>query len=291
MTNSLVGPLALKVGDLVFLYLAQDGKFNTTSVTSDDYGSLLPGTTTNAGKWQINRVYQRAGSVVRMECDLDPSFLGVTANANNYHTMVLTKFITAKQLTLTINAQITPVDFTSQLVSIFNFNFGGGVVPILARTISMASGSSIDASGKGFTGGTAMPIFPSPCTYCTDPCAEDSYLCTSPGQGGQKGASIAPFSEDSNVRNYCRGALANGGGGGNNHNAPGGGGANVCASANSIPWTGNGVTYPIIIIIHHHSSSFIIIIIIIINQLLSILSIPIMDSNRQITNECLFSHQ
>jgi len=83
-----------------------------------------------------------------------------------------------------------------------------------------------------------------PCDTCPPGCSTTNYICSNQELGGQRGASIAIYSEDPTVRRYCRGALGNAGGGGNNHNSPGGGGANVCANANVLSFTGDGVSQP-----------------------------------------------
>jgi len=220
-------------GDLVLLYLAQDGTYDLAS-DNINYGSTTS-PNVNAGKWQINRIYSRVGSsdLVQLECDLNPAFTPVSANGNNHHRMVISKFFVANTLTLSNGVVISASKFTATPSA-----NAGGIVPILARSILMATSSKITADKSGFSGGVREAG--SNCISCFFGCNEQSYTCDQ-GDGGQQGASIVPYSEDPSVRGYCRGAMANGGGGGNSHNAPGGGGANVCSD--SISWNGKGVSH------------------------------------------------
>jgi len=226
-------------GDLVFLYIAQDGDFNETDTI--DFGALL--NSSSAGTWQINRVTSNdsnsnGNGIIEFECDLDPAFLNRGHSLSNYYTMVITKIIVADVLTIEENISLRAGPFTSQSNTT---NSGGGIVAIIANAIQMASGSRISADAAGFSGGT-VETTSAYCYLCeANSCSVANYSCASSDTGGQKGASIASYSEDPGVRGYCRGALANGGGGGNNHNAAGGGGANVC-NQNSVDWTGNGVS-------------------------------------------------
>jgi len=173
---------------------------------------------------------------VDFECDLNPVFYFIPKSTNSYHRLVITKILTANTLTINSGITVSATKFTSQaLLS----NSGGGIVAIVANKIVMNSNSKITADGAGFSGGALENQSP-PCVGCPL-CKHTNYLCGATGnRGAQRGASIAPYSEDITVRKYCRGALANGGGGGNNHNAPGGGGSNVCSNANTLLWTGDG---------------------------------------------------
>ena len=232
MTSTTLASADLSVDDLVFLYLAQDGTFNTTDGNDRDYGSQTA--PNNAGNWQINRVVTWLGDLVTLECALPPAFLGIPPNALGYHRLVVTKFVVADVLSLTAGASIQAKPFSSLVPS----NTGGGVLPILANNILLGAGARISADAAGFPGG--VPMNGGGCTDCAY-CSVLEYLCPDSANGGMKGASVAPYSEDASVRLYCRGALANGGGGGNTHNAPGGGGANVCNDVAQHSWTGDGV--------------------------------------------------
>jgi len=221
------------VGDLVFLYLAQDGSFDLSDTPS--FGGLNPpSSTTNAGKWQINRVagvqLNAPNTDVFLECDLDPSFVNVPVVAG-YHRMVITQFIVANTLTLQPFVKITPpAAFTP--VATTGTNLGGGVVPILARSIVMTDGTSINADHMGFAG----PGIINGGSLCFCPgCKTQNYVCSSASNcGARKGSSIVPYADSLVPSHLGRGAMANGGGGG--------GGANVCANANDYQWTGDGVS-------------------------------------------------
>jgi len=217
-------PTQLAQKDIVFLYLAQDGVFQQPN--KPNYGSLL--SKTNAGTWQINRVTNTfSNGTVVFECDLNPAFYNV-GSSSNYYRMVVTKILLADVLSVGA-ITMRPKAFVS----------GGGIVAIIANSIKMSSGSKISADGVGFSGGTRASNG-NPCSNCSG-CSNKNYFCSDPKFGGQRGASIAPYSENPLVRGNCRGALANGGGGGNNHNSAGGGGANVCANPKALDWTGDGV--------------------------------------------------
>jgi len=218
----------LKEGDLVFIYLAQDGQFQTDD--NAQYGSLLS-KSTNAGMWQINRITQVGNSgVVSFECDLNPAFNNLGHSSSGQYSMVVTRIMLAD--TLSISASITAQPFSN----------GGGIVAIIANAVQMKEKISADAAG--FSGGTVSNS-KGICYRCPY-CSTANNLCSEARIGGQRGASIAPYSEDRTIRGNCRGALANGGGGGNNHNAAGGGGANVCANMKWLNWTGDGVSYHLI---------------------------------------------
>jgi len=138
-------------------------------------------------------------------------------------------------VTLEAGSSITAHPFVS---SISPSNQGGGVVAILTNSLQMAPSSTISATAKGFAGGVAQDASTS--SDCSN--KQTAYVCPNKDLGAMKGASIVPYSEDSNVRQFCRGAVGNGGGGGNNHNGPGGGGANVCSDTLVRSWSGQGVS-------------------------------------------------
>jgi len=230
----------LTAGDLVFLYIAQHGSFDTTTTMNSDYGQPL--SSSLAGTYQVNRVLSRVmsgGLLVYLECDADPAFIGIGPNSNNYYGMTMTKVYTAQTFQIGNSAKVVAYSYVSLISAV---NPGGGVVPIIANLITMAAGASISADSSGFSGGIAA-IGTAPCGNCTPvDCAQYAYLQpTTTYSGGQKGVSIAPYSEDPTVRQYCRGALANGGGGGNSYLASGGGGANICDNSGIYDWTGDGV--------------------------------------------------
>jgi len=179
----------LAVGDLVFLYLAQDGTFDTSNTAG--FGAQTS-STVNAGKWQINRVLSRPSlTSVLFECDLDPAFNNVPANSNGYHTMVLTRFVVASTLVLNPNVVLSAPVFSSHATI---SNQGGGVLPILAQSITMMSGSSINADYAGFSGGSVKHCTTT-CAYCSLGCNTIDWFVNSCDFGGQRGASIAPYSE------------------------------------------------------------------------------------------------
>jgi len=74
-------------GDLVFLYLAQDGTFDTTT-DSPSYGNMLSAST-NAGRWQINRIASRSGTDIDLECDLDPGISSLSIGCSLENPLLL----------------------------------------------------------------------------------------------------------------------------------------------------------------------------------------------------------
>jgi len=180
-----------------------------------------------------------AGDLIELECDLNPVFNAIPADSNDYHTMVMTQFLVADTISMSIASKIVAGPFTSK-AGLGYPNIGGGIVAILARLIVMDPGSSISASGAGFSGGNSSCGIPPVCTDCPPSCSIGNYIAHDCSYAGQKGASIIPYSENPVVRGYARGAGANGGGGGNDFRAAGGGGANVCADMTKT-WSGVGV--------------------------------------------------
>ncbi|MEM6878546.1 MAG: PKD domain-containing protein [Bacteroidota bacterium] len=96
----------------------------------------------------------------------------------------------------------------------------GGVVFLTADSHLSITGT-IDASGRGYAGGTDL-ISNSNCNPLTF--ANDYYYSIGNWRGAPKGSGGTQLPTG---RELGRGPLLNGGGGGNDHNAGGGGGANV----------------------------------------------------------------
>ncbi len=96
----------------------------------------------------------------------------------------------------------------------------GGVLALQAPSITMQA--PIDASGKGFRGGSGALDYTGNCNFL-DNFSNFAYDIASI-RGGRKGEGISAID---NSRARGRGAQANGGGGGNDHNAGGGGGGNL----------------------------------------------------------------
>ena len=108
----------------------------------------------------------------------------------------------------------------------------GGIIAIEVYGVTMINGgASIDASGKGFRGGS---LINSASWY-----AVGNYRWATNDFGAEKGESISGTVTDYDLLGgrYCKGAPANGGGGGSAHNSGGGGGANA---GNILTYTGSG---------------------------------------------------
>lgn len=144
--------------------------------------------------------------------------------------------------------QYTNVSVTSTLTCKPWDGSSGGIVSLVVLN-NLTLNSNIDASGKGFRGGS----------LCSNPdgmCGAgytDYYYPVSTGYGAEKGEGIN--SALAVTMNGGRGPSANGGGGGNKHNSGGGGGGNYSAGgfggdqASSCPASsvggvgGNGLDY------------------------------------------------
>jgi len=103
---------------------------------------------------------------------------------------------------------------------------------------AVTNNGSINATGKGFRGGTFS-------TNCSNVWNKDDYASIDATFGGQKGEGIAGYG--SSDGQYCMACAANGGGGGNAHNCGGGGGANVAGILSyngcGFPDTTTSITY------------------------------------------------
>ncbi|MDX2283675.1 MAG: T9SS type A sorting domain-containing protein [Bacteroidia bacterium] len=108
----------------------------------------------------------------------------------------------------------------------------GGVLALLAESVTIEAGGTVTTSGLGFRGGTVKNSYGWSVT---------AYRSNTATDGGEKGESVAGSATEYTAlgARYGRGAPANGGGGGNAHNAAGGGGANAHPGSGS--WTGQGI--------------------------------------------------
>lgn len=220
LTSQTLGPLT--AGDLLMLIQMQGAVIDTTDATS--YGAISG--YNNAGRYEFVTVGGVSGNTI----NLDTSATSICAGGlrYSYTSSAKVQVVRVPQYsTLTINAgaSIVPAAWDGQK---------GGVVAIHAQSTVTLNGS-IDASGRGFRGGT---VHQSAVTY-----GQTSYRSTSANLGGEKGEGIAgsQVAYDSLNGRYGRGAPANGGGGGDNHNTGGGGGAN---GSNGNTWTGQGIKDP-----------------------------------------------
>lgn len=203
----------ISTGDLVFIIQVQ----GATIGTADDstYGKVL--SYQNCGNSEYAEVAAISGlNGISLACPL----------RNSYSTAGKTMVVRVPRYSaLTVNggATITCPAWNGST---------GGVIAIEVYGVTMINGGgSIDASGKGFRGGS---LINSPSWY-----AVGNYRWATNDYGAEKGESIAGSVTDYDLLGgrYCKGAPANGGGGGSAHNGGGGGGANA---GNTSSYTGNG---------------------------------------------------
>ncbi|MEO0778079.1 MAG: PKD domain-containing protein [Bacteroidota bacterium] len=97
----------------------------------------------------------------------------------------------------------------------------GGIIALeIENTLEILSSGTIDATGIGFRGGTAVSNLPNNCTWVIQ--QNDYYYSFDSWRAAAKGEGIAAYIPN---REAGKGPQANGGGGGNDHNSGGGGGA------------------------------------------------------------------
>lgn len=203
----------ISTGDLVFIIQVQGATIG--SADDSTYGTI--NSYQNCGNYEYAEVAAISGlNGITLACPL----------RNNYSTAGKTMVIRVPRYSaLTINGggSITCPAWNGSI---------GGIIAIEVYGVTMInSGGSIDASGKGFRGGS---LINSPSWY-----AVGNYRWATNDYGAEKGESIAGSVTDYDLMGgrYCKGAPANGGGGGSAHNGGGGGGAN---SGNIAGYTGNG---------------------------------------------------
>lgn len=216
----------LQPGDLLLVYQAQGATINGTLAggigVPDD---ATWGEVTSYGHVGRHEFVQVRGLSGATTIQLDAPL------ANAYQTGGTRRAVVVRVprwTSLTVNAgAVLTVDDWSGAV--------GGVLAIeVLGTTTIAAGGAIDASGKGFRGGSLdgdnISAF-----------GVGTHAAIDPAAGAAKGEGIAGYLADYDPYGgrYGRGAPANGGGGGNAHNAGGGGGANVAAGG--APWRGLGL--------------------------------------------------
>jgi len=221
----------LAPGDLVFVIQMQGALVNAGRDTIyPDVNSAVPTTTafgavTNyngSGNYefaQVNSVPN--GTSITLDCGLNFS----------YTTFGKAQVIKVpRYTTLTVNSGYIGA-------APWNGSVGGVAVVEVASNTTLNSVPSIDVTGRGFRGGTALTYT---LAYNAGGNKFGSLLYS---EGGMKGESIAGDTTRYKIYSsvYARGAVANGGGGGCTHNAGGGGGANAGNLALYLG-TGNPVT-------------------------------------------------
>lgn len=119
----------------------------------------------------------------------------------------------------------------------WNGTIGGVLAVEVQGNTVINAGGSIDATGKGFRGGSL--VGDNVTSY-----GVNTTFSTNNTLGAEKGEGVAGYQTELDAwgGRYCRAPAANGGGGGDAHNGGGGGGANAPNSTSATAvWSGNGV--------------------------------------------------
>ena len=204
----------LSTGDLVFIIQVQGAAINTADDPS--FGTIQ--SYLNCGNNEFAEVVSIAGTnQISVSCPLTNSY---TAAGK----VVVVRVPRYSVLTVNGGAGIT--------CPAWNGSTGAIIVIEVSGTTILNSGSTIDASGKGFRGGALQNN--------NSGYGVLNYKSAIVNYGAEKGEGIAGNVIDYDIMGgrYCKGAPANGGGGGNGHNGGGGGGANA---GNISTYTGNGI--------------------------------------------------
>ena len=166
----------------------------------------------NAGNYEFNFVCGIAGNNVLLQYEL----------LRPYDAAGLVQLIPVPQYnSVTVVDTVRPATWNAATGT------GGVVVIEAANTIFL--NSAIDASAKGFVGGS-LQNYPD-CLWATDVAAFSLPISSADVNvnAARKGEGIAEFIVNNE---FAKGKQANGGGGGNNHNTGGAGGANYGAGGN-----------------------------------------------------------
>lgn len=230
-------PTNLLPGDLIMIYQVQGVFFL--------HGAFVGPTDTTWGKIPNPWDYQQCGlyefaqvqsvpnaTTIILDCGLTWSYNHDLAPAPNFNMLEKTIVVRVPRYTsLTINAGgvLTCDDW--------NGTTGGILAVEVQGTTTINAGGIIDATGKGFRGGSLVgdnaTTFGVNTTYSTNNTL-----------GAEKGEGVAGYQAELDIfgGRYCRAPAVNGGGGGDAHNAGGGGGANAPNSTSGTAiWSGNGV--------------------------------------------------
>lgn len=216
----------LQPGDLILIYQAQGALINgTLAGTIGAPDDATWGDVTDyrqVGKHEFAQVASVPNATsVALDAPLAQAYL----TGGTQHAFVV-RVPRWTSLTVNAGAVLTADDW--------NGSVGGALAIEVLGTTTIAAGGRIDASGRGFRGGTLVGDNLSSFGISI-------HASTEPVAGAAKGEGIAGAAAeyDPYGGRYGRGAPANGGGGGNAHNAGGGGGANVAAGGAA--WRGLGL--------------------------------------------------
>ena len=209
-TNFTVG---LAAGDLIYIIQIQGASM--TFPDDSSYGTLI--SYNNCGNNEFAEVVSvPSATQINISCGLKNSY------SASGHTQVIR---VPRLTTLTVGSG------GSVVCPAWNGTTGGAIILEVQNGITVNTGGTINASGKGFRGG--INAYDNNTWY-----GVNNYVYPTDDFGAEKGEGIGGSVTDYDAISgrYCKGAPINGGGGGNGHNAGGGGGGNC----GPLPWTGRG---------------------------------------------------
>ncbi len=228
---------ALQPGDLIMIYQVQGVFFL--------HGGFVGPSDTTWGKIPNPWDYQQCGlyefaqvssvpnaTTINVDCGLINSYnhdLVPAVPFNALEKVIVVRVPRYTSLTVNAGGVLTCDDW--------NGTTGGILAVEVQGTTTINAGGIIDATGKGFRGGSLVgdnvTAFGVNTTYSMNN-----------SLGAEKGEGVAGYQSELDVfgGRYCRAPAVNGGGGGDGHNAGGGGGANAPNSTSGAAiWSGNGI--------------------------------------------------
>ncbi|HXU26469.1 MAG TPA: hypothetical protein VN698_04495, partial [Bacteroidia bacterium] len=250
-TIAVASTVGLAAGDLLFIMQAQGANVYAYTYQFGNPNDALPNDTSSgkvkayngAGNNEFAEINSIAGNVITLNCTLSDSFRG-SATAGDIKSQIVR---VPRYTTLALSGA------GSITCNTWNGSTGGVVVIEVQGNTTLAAGTSINATAKGFRGGS--PIW---ATGFGSTSTGHNYGNSGANNGGHKGESIVGDTSQYNkgnlntsASNYntgtaewlsmpltiCKANVANGGGGGDANNCGGGGGSNGGSIA---LWNGMG---------------------------------------------------
>ena len=232
----------LSAGDLIYIIQVQGATVRDTVYQYGNTNNSLPNDTSfgkiraynGAGNNEFVEITSISGNIITIDCALKNSYNDtIYPHPGNTQIVRVPRYIS---LTLSAAGLITCPPWDGHT---------GGVVAIEVQgNTTIGAGTSINVTGMGFRGGSALVASGFGATN-----TGSAYIGSGTNNGAHKGESIAGDTNVYKKINYisgyslstplttCKGNVANGGGGGNANNCGGGGGSNGGVIAN---WNGMG---------------------------------------------------
>jgi gliding motility-associated-like protein len=225
---------ALQAGDLIMLIQIQGTIIRDVSQLSSSgdttWGRVAPGDYYSTGLYEFRQVVSVPNATtINIDCGTTNAYVQNGGTARKPMVVRVPRYTT---LTINAGGVLTCDDW--------NGTIGGVLAVEVQGNLTVNLGGAIDATGKGFRGGSLVGD-----NNTSFGVADVS--STNNSLGAEKGESVAGYQAEYDVfgGRYCRGAPANGGGGGDAHNAGGGGGANAPNGTSATAyWSGNGIPDP-----------------------------------------------